>query len=253
MATTWGNGRQHEACVRQTLTHVHAFSSVAVVPYSASWMCDLQLSGLKVLFDTAQISFSELYTDNCPTCDGAGMMTCGYCKGSKTLRARPSRLVRNAKGQAMLLHFDRDVDECWHCGPPSKLDFNMDSDDVNDEMESLRIMENFSAALAGRPMPFEWAPLAGTVPCQTCMGSKKLHRHTPNIEKVFGLGDDIWTKVRAWTVACAVVCRSGVLLPCSCCGAHLQVHILTDGICQEWLQFECYVDMHRSGMMAQFG
>lgn len=123
------------------------------------------------------------------------MMTCGYCKGSKTLRARPSRLVRNAKGQAMLLHFDSDIDECWHCGPPSKLDFNMDSDDVNDEMESLRIMENFSAALAGRQMPFEWEPLAGTVPCQTCMGSKVLHRHTPNIEKVFGLGDDMWTKV----------------------------------------------------------
>lgn len=159
-------------------------------------MCAMQLSGLKVLFDTAQISFSELYTDNCPACEGAGMMTCGYCKGSKTLRARPSRLVRNAKGQAMLLHFDNDVHECWHCGPPSKLDFNMDSDDVNDEMESLRIMENFSAALAGRQMPFEWEPLAGTVPCQTCMGSKVLHRHTPNIEKVFGLGDDMWTKVR---------------------------------------------------------
>jgi hypothetical protein len=164
--------------------------------YISFWIpVDVQLSGIKVLFDTAQIALSELYVDDCPTCDGAGLMTCPFCKGSKTLRSSPMRLARNSRGTAMMMHKEDALNECWHCGPPSKLDFKMESEDVNDEMESLRIMENFSAAMAGRPMPFEWEPLAGTVPCPTCMGSKVMHRHTPNIGKVFALGDDMWTKV----------------------------------------------------------
>lgn len=174
------------------MVQVHIYMCLAHISTSLN---AVQLSGMKVLFDTAHIALSELYIDDCPTCDGAGMMTCPFCKGSKTLRSKPMRLVRNNKGTAMMLHAADALNECWHCGPPSKLDFKMESEDVNDEMESLRIMENFSAAMAGRPMPFEWEPLAGTVPCSTCMGSKVMHRHTPNIAKVFALGDDMWTKV----------------------------------------------------------
>lgn len=216
-----------------------------------------QLSGIKVVADTILLAATDLYRDKCPRCRGAGTTTCQLCKGSKTLRARPARLVQTASGANMLLHLPDALHECWYCGPYCKvshtltrllhrsvlerpccggpssargrrctheefcgeasciapssaartleprtprsrvqLDFDLNCQDINDQVDSIRIMENLSSAMSGRPTPFSFGPTAGTVPCTMCMGSRHMGRFTPNLGKVFGLEDDYWTQAR---------------------------------------------------------
>jgi hypothetical protein len=77
----------------------------------------------------------------------------------------------------------------------TQVDFNLDSEDINESVDTLRIINNMSAAMSGRTLPFQYPPSAGMVPCSLCMGGRTMQRFTPNIAKVFGLADDMWTEV----------------------------------------------------------
>jgi hypothetical protein len=157
------------------------------------------LTGIKVFIDTGTQALKELFIDRCPQCFGTGRMTCRRCKGSKTLRSWPERLVIDSYGEPLLLHKADDVNNCWECGELSPIDFDLATEDVNDDMLSLRIMQNFRAAQAGSLLPYDFNPSAGCVLCSLCRGSRTVRRFTPNWGKLFGFEPDIWTKVRAAT------------------------------------------------------
>ncbi|CAD7696100.1 unnamed protein product [Ostreobium quekettii] len=48
-------------------------------------------------------------------------------------------------------------------------------------------MANLKAAMANKRRPHPHRHAAGTVPCPTCFGQAVIHRHTPDILKVFEL------------------------------------------------------------------
>lgn len=50
---------------------------------------------------------------------------------------------------------------------------------------------------ARRPRPNEPQVLAGTIPCPECMGHPVVHRHTPNLLRLFNLDDPLFFKARA--------------------------------------------------------
>lgn len=54
-----------------------------------------------------------------------------------------------------------------------------------------------AACCARRPRPNEPQVLAGTVPCPECMGHPVVHRHTPNLLRLFNLDDPLFFKARA--------------------------------------------------------
>lgn len=162
----------------------------------------MQLSGLKIVADIAAKSFSDLFVTDCPMCWGTGTMTCPACKGTKNLLARPKQLVPRKAGGMLLLHRVHEATECHQCAPPLKLDFDLTSDDVNDDGVALSIIANLHAAAAGHRMPYSLGPTAGVVVCPACSGTGTAHRNVPTVDMFAGRSQDIWTKVRHCLLAC---------------------------------------------------
>lgn len=170
-------------------------------------VCAVQLTGLKIAYDTAIVGVMDLFEDECPKCHAAGIVTCPRCKGSKSLRSRPTRIVRNGKGRKMLLHHAHEITECWQCGPVVVNDFNLMNADMDEDRAAVKFIDNWSAAAAGTRMPNLFAPTAGTVLCPGCHGGRWIGRNDPNLDRFTVIGmPDLWYRVRhrLRTIALAV-------------------------------------------------
>lgn len=165
----------------------------------------MQFTGVKVVIDLVSEKMSYWFVEPCVKCNGAGIIVCPKCKGSKTLRSRPARIVvggpwMKSGPRKMLLQHAHEVCRCWKCGRDTPADFNMCGLDNNDDRVMRRLTANFFAAQIGKPMPHLFEPTAGTVVCNTCWGKRFLRSQgwgQVNLEK-FQLFDppDHWYQVR---------------------------------------------------------
>jgi hypothetical protein len=58
--------------------------------------------------------------------------------------------------------------------------------------ENYQIMENMKMAMGNRRVPNPFPPTAGTISCPDCRGNALVHRHTPNVARMFGMEPTFW-------------------------------------------------------------
>lgn len=87
-----------------------------------------------------------------------------------------------------------DLYPCFACGPPTAYDADPDQEDDLDE--NYQIMDNMKFAASNRKVPLPFPPTAGTVMCPDCKGAAICQRHTPNLERMFGMEAPFWVDVR---------------------------------------------------------
>lgn len=113
--------------------------------------------------------------------------TTRQCHGSATLRKRPATLQRihelNLRDYRPR-NLPCSTYRCIFCGDRGNAD-EKDPDPEEEESIALAVQDNLRAAMANKPRPVVWEPLAGTILCPTCKGCVEVDRHTPVWEKMF--------------------------------------------------------------------
>jgi hypothetical protein len=159
----------------------------------------VQLAAVKVTLDTLGEGFRGSFAFTCETCNGAGIMTCPRCKGTKTLRARPARLVTQWSGKKMLLHHAHEVNDCFQCGPVLQTDFHLRGMDegINNTTMWMRLMKQYQSALANKPkLALMWPPSAGCVWCPSCHGTRDYFNWTFDKRGMYQMRPDHCQRVR---------------------------------------------------------
>lgn len=109
------------------------------------------------------------------------------CHGSATLRKRPSTLQRIHEGN-LRDYRPRDLPgntyRCIFCGDGGNAD-EKDPDPEEEESIAFTVQDNLRAAMANKPRPVVWEPLAGTILCPICKGCPEIDRHTPVWGRIF--------------------------------------------------------------------
>jgi hypothetical protein len=156
----------------------------------------MQIGSTLAFVDAFKLAWKQFFEDPCPTCFGAGTVTCDRCFGTKTLQSRPARLIVTPEySRQLIIHRAQDAHQCWQCGPNCKYDFDMTSEDINDEVDATCIRKNLQALMSGKPRPFPFEPTAGMIVCRTCYGSKMIKRTLPNYLRVAGLTSPLFPRV----------------------------------------------------------
>lgn len=164
-----------------------------------------QIASVSAFLDTGRVASRGLMQDPCPTCLGVGRMTCDRCKGTKTVQNTPARLISPSKRVKLrFLRREGEMEKCFECGPLCKYDFDLNSEDINDDIDASIIRQNFAAALQGRRVPLQFPCTAGTVVCKTCKGSKVIKRPVPNFARLFGLTPTLFEEARPCSLICTL-------------------------------------------------
>eukprot|EP01025_Chloroclados_australasicus_P015427 TRINITY_DN17392_c0_g5_i1.p1 TRINITY_DN17392_c0_g5~~TRINITY_DN17392_c0_g5_i1.p1 ORF type:complete len:279 (+),score=27.60 TRINITY_DN17392_c0_g5_i1:87-839(+) len=148
-----------------------------------------------IVVEQIKNTWFEIFTDECENCRGTGMVTCPYCRSTKSLRKRPAQLVRRR-----LNYVDSPTDfyTCHYCGPTLQSDVNVENIE-DDEQESMQIMSNFREVMANKPNRKSFGPTAGIVECPTCKGNPVIQRHSPNWTRLFDLDGPWYRKIQIST------------------------------------------------------
>ena len=176
-----------------------------------------QVAAIAVTLKHIGTSWHELFTGHCRNCRGTGRVTCKHvrlcerhgetrvrmemeakadrrnvprlvqCHGSATLRKRPSTLQRIHEGN-LRDYRPRDLPgntyRCIFCGDGGNAD-EKDPDPEEEESIAFTVQDNLRAAMANKPRPVVWEPLAGTILCPMCKGCPEIDRHTPVWGRIF--------------------------------------------------------------------
>jgi len=111
----------------------------------------------------------------------------GQCHGSATMRKRPASLQRihevNLRDYRPR-NLPGSTYRCIFCGDRGNAD-EKDPDPEEEESIAFTVQDNLRAAMANKPRPVVWEPLAGTILCPTCKGCPEIDRHTPVWGRIF--------------------------------------------------------------------